>query len=374
MEGGNYYPGLKGIVVEETEISAFENGGLSFRGYLVDELAADATFPEVVFLLLQGELPTHEELADFQSILTESIDEDKYVLKRLKEIPLHVELLDAIRTGISTLAHFDPHVEDNGHETNYTKTLKLLAQIPQLISDRHRQLRGLPDESFTTDLSFAGNLFKQFTGRDPFSFEERALEQFLILYAEHQFDQSTFTARLVTSAGSDLYSSILAAIGAYKGSIPNYDMLETWELIEKSNSQVEIEARVRRHLAIRNSIPGFRKAKAPSRDPRLALLKEISKEVAKLNDSQQVFERAEHLESTLWKKHKFVPKLDWRGFQLLTLLGIDAELYAPLCVISRIAGWSAHIIEQAECKQPICPSSRYVGMDRRQFPPLSKRG
>ncbi|MEX2286800.1 MAG: citrate/2-methylcitrate synthase, partial [Planctomycetaceae bacterium] len=216
MNGEQYFPGLEGVIAGETSLSTVE-GGLHYRGYSIEELAQSATFLETAYLLLYGELPNQEQLADFQSIVSESAEIDPAVLRYFGEIPMHVSGMDALRTGISALGNFDPQADEEGRDANIAKAVRLLAQIPILIAARYRQGRGLPLIEPDPQLSYAGNLLHLITGKEPSALHEKAMDVSLILYAEHEFNASTFTARVVTSTQSDLYSAISAAVGALKG-------------------------------------------------------------------------------------------------------------------------------------------------------------
>src|SRR3984885_5374111 len=216
MSNERYYPGLEGVIAGETAVSTVE-GGLTCRGYKSGELARHGSFLEVAYLLLYDDLPSQEELADFQSVLSESEDVDSSILEFLAHIPLHVPAMDVLRTGVSALAHFDPQLADEGVDANRAKAIRLLARIPVLIGARHRSAHGLPLVDPNPELSFSGNLLYLITGKDPTPSHEQAMDISLILYAEHEFNASTFTARVVASTQSDIYSAITAAIGALKG-------------------------------------------------------------------------------------------------------------------------------------------------------------
>lgn len=202
MANEQYFPGLEGVIAGETAISTI-TGGLSYRGYSITDLAERSTFPEVAYLLLHGELPNEEQLADFRAILDESAEVDRSIIELFRSIPLHVAAMDVLRTGISALAHFDPQLDENTTSAGIAKTIRLLAQIPILIAARYRLRQGLPLVASDSGLSFAGNLLYLITGETPSGVAERAMDVSLILYAEHEFNASTFTARVVTSTMSE---------------------------------------------------------------------------------------------------------------------------------------------------------------------------
>ena len=208
--------GLDGVIAGETAISTL-NDGLHYRGYAIEDLVRDATFTEVAYLLLHGELPMAEAFADFRAILAESAEVPDAVIQLLHELPLHIAPIDVLRTSISALGHFDLQVNENDATANLGKAIRLLGQIPVLIAARDRLTRGLELVESDSELSFAGNFWSLLHGRLPSAREERALERTLICYADHEFNASTFTARIVASTGSDLHSAVTAAVGALKG-------------------------------------------------------------------------------------------------------------------------------------------------------------
>src|SRR5260370_23787571 len=247
MSSEQYFPGLEGVIAGETAISTI-TGGLSYRGYSIADLAEQSTFPEVAYLLLYGDLPNEELLADFKAVLDESIEVDPSIVDFLRSIPLHAGAMDVLRTGISALAHFDPQLDDDASSANVAKTIRLLAQIPVLIAARHRLRKGLSVLESDSGLSFAGNLLYLITGEIPSAHEKRAMNVSLILYAEHEFNASTFTARVVTSTQSDLHSAIVAAVGALKGPLHRGANERGLDVLEQVGTPEHAQSRLRRPL------------------------------------------------------------------------------------------------------------------------------
>lgn len=208
-----YCPGLEGVLAGETAISTIE-GGLQYYGYAVRDLAEDASFEEVAYLLLHGELPSEDELADFEAVLTEASEVPDDVINFMATIPLHVDQMDVLRTTVSALSHWE---DDPTATSNITKAERLLGQIPILIAARYRQRQGWRVLKPQPDLSVAANLLYMISGEEPTQTQEKAFNVSLVLYAEHEFNASTFTARVVTSTQSDLHSAVVAAIAALKG-------------------------------------------------------------------------------------------------------------------------------------------------------------
>ncbi len=368
-----YYPGLEGVIAGETQICTVEHG-LTYRGYSIEELAKEATFLEVAYLLLHGDLPNQEFLADFQSLIAEASEIPQPVLELLEAIPMHVGSMDVLRTAVSAVSHYDPQLDDNSREGSLGKATRLLAQIPMLIAARHRLQNGLPLVESNPELSYAGNLLSMLTGSAPSAELERAMDVSLILYAEHEFNASTFTARVVTSTQSDLYSAATAAIGALKGPLHGGANERVMEVLEEVNSPDNAEAWVRQALSEKRRIMGFGHRVYKTGDPRAKILKTYCQELAESVGNQDLETIADTIEEIVVSEKSLPPNLDWPSARLYHYMGLDVELYTPLFVASRITGWSAHIIEQAENNRLIRPRSRYTGPTNRTFIPLSQRG
>ncbi len=373
MSDEPYFPGLEGVIAGETSLSTVE-GGLHYRGYSIEELAQSATFLETAYLLLHGELPNQEQLADFQSIVSESAEIDPAVLRYFAEIPMHVSGMDALRTGISALGNFDPQADEEGRDANVAKAVRLLAQIPILIAARYRQGRGLPLIEPDPQLSYAANLLHLITGKEPSALHEKAMDVSLILYAEHEFNASTFTARVVTSTQSDLYSAISAAVGALKGPLHGGANERVLEVLEEVGSAKNAEAWVRDALAKKRRIMGFGHRVYKTGDPRAVILKDYCAQLARESGNTELEDIADTIESIVKGEKGLPPNLDWPSARLYHYLGLEVELYTPLFVASRVVGWAAHVIEQAENNRLIRPRSRYIGPEPRSFTPLANRG
>jgi citrate synthase len=373
MSNERYFPGLEGVIAGETAISTVDRG-LTYRGYSIEDLAGKASFLEVAFLLLHDDLPSQEELADFQSVLSESDDVDPSILEFLAQIPLHVPAMDVLRTGVSALAHFDPQLTDEGVEANRAKAIRLLARIPVLIGARHRGAHGLPLVTPNPELSFSGNLLYLITGKEPSPAHEQAMDVSLTLYAEHEFNASTFTARVVTSTMSDIYSAITAAIGSLKGPLHGGANERVIEVLSEVPSPQVAEEWVRDALAKKRRIMGFGHRVYKNGDPRAVILREYCQKLAKESGSTELEQIADTIESHVRAEKGLPPNLDWPSARLYHYMGLPVELYTPLFVASRVVGWAAHVIEQAENNRLIRPRSNYTGPKERQFAPLRERG
>jgi 2-methylcitrate synthase/citrate synthase II len=373
MSNERYFPGLEGVIAGETAVSTVE-GGLTYRGYTIEELAQHGSFLEVAYLLLYDDLPSQEELADFQSVLSESEDVDPSILEFLAHIPLHVPAMDVLRTGVSALAHFDPQLDDEGIDANRAKAIRLLARIPVLIGARYRGARGLPLMSPNPELGFSGNLLYLITGKEPSPAHEQAMDVSLILYAEHEFNASTFTARVVTSTQSDIYSAITAAIGALKGPLHGGANERVIEVLGEVASPEVAEEWVRDALAKKRRIMGFGHRVYKDGDPRAVILREHCRKLAEESGSTELEQIADTIESHVRAEKGLPPNLDWPSARLYHYMGLPVELYTPLFVASRVVGWAAHVIEQTENNRLIRPRSNYTGPKERKFAALRERG
>lgn len=373
MSEERYYPGLEGVIAGETSISTIA-GGLSYRGYGISDLAEEATFLEVAYLLLHRVLPNEEELADFKTLLDESAEVDPAVIEFLKHVPLHVGAMDSLRTGISALGHFDPQVDENTAEANLNKAIRLLAQIPILIAARHRLRHGLPLIEPDPGLGFGANLLYLISGEVPSATAERAMDVSLILYAEHEFNASTFTARVVTSTLSDMYSAITAAVGALKGPLHGGANEKVLEVLEEVGTPANAETWVRKALAQKRRIMGFGHRVYKDGDPRAAILRDYCRQLADERGDTSLEQIADTIERIVRDEKGLPPNLDWPSARLYHYLGLEVDLYTPLFVASRVVGWAAHVIEQAENNRLIRPRSRYIGPKPREYVPLEDRG
>src|SRR5437016_2535556 len=251
-----YSPGLEGVIAGETDISTV-TGGLRYRGYPVTELAAKCSFDEVAYLLLHRELPGREQLGAFRQRLATAQKLPTLVSELLKKVPAEAVPMDVVRSAVSILAHFDPEAADNSHDANLRKSERLLAQIPLVIGEYHRARKGQPAVAPRPELGFAAHQLYLLTGKPSSEFDARAFDVSLILYAEHEFNASTFTARVVTSTASDLHSAIVAAIGALKGALHGGANEKVMDLLHAAGGPQNAEKWLREAMARKERSMGF---------------------------------------------------------------------------------------------------------------------
>jgi 2-methylcitrate synthase/citrate synthase II len=374
MSAGDVYsPGLEGVIAGETAISTVE-GGLRYRGYPVTELAEKATFDEVAHLLLYGELPTQRQLGDFQKRVAAARELPQPLRDLLKALPPATVPMDVLRSAVSILAHYDPETQDNSHEANLRKGERLLGQIPVVIAEHHRLGKGLAPAPSRVDLGHAAHFLYLLRGETPTAADAKAFDVSLILYAEHEFNASTFTARVVVSTESDLHSGIVAAIGALKGRLHGGANEKVMELLQQAGGPDTAEKWIRDSLARKDKIMGFGHRVYKAGDVRAGILKGYARKAAEAAGETKWEDSADLIEGVLERDKKLFPNLDWPAGRLYHALGLEVPLYTPFFVASRVAGWSAHIIEQLDKNRIIRPRARYIGLAGRQVTPLGQRG
>jgi 2-methylcitrate synthase/citrate synthase II len=367
-----YSPGLEGVLAGETAISTVE-GGLRYRGYPVGELCERCTFEEVAYLLLHGELPSQMELTAFQQRVTaaRTIPESLRVL--LKSLPKDVVPMDALRSAVSILAHYDADVNDNSRPANLRKAERLLGQIPIAIAEQYRAAKGLPAIAPRADLGHAANFLYMLRGTAPTAADTRAFDVSLILYAEHEYNASTFTARVVVSTESDLHSGIVAAIGALKGRLHGGANEKVMDLLLQTGGPANAEKWIRSALARKDKIMGFGHRVYKAGDVRARILKNYARLAAEAAKTTQWEDAAEIVEGVLEKEKNLFPNLDWPAGRLYYAMGLEVALYTPFFVASRVTGWSAHIMEQLQANRLIRPRAKYIGVGVRGVRPLGER-
>jgi citrate synthase len=358
-----YSPGLEGVIAGETAVSTFE-GGLHYRGYPVGELVENASFDEVAFLLLHGGLPNRFQLASFQRRLAAARSLPHPLLDLLRVLPPAVHPMDVVRTSVSVLAHYDPETEDGSREANRRKAERLVAQIPVAVAAHYRLSRGMQAVPARPDLGSAANFLSMLRGQEARPDNVRALDVSLILYAEHEFNASTFTARV----------AVVAAIGALKGPLHGGANERVMEILEAAGGPDRAEAWLRQSLARKERIMGFGHRVYKAGDVRAGILKPYARKAAEAAGLLHWEETAEILERILAEEKQLYPNLDWPAGRLYYALGLEIPLYTPIFVMARVAGWSAHFIEQHDNNRLIRPRSRYVGPAPRTVVPLAQRG
>jgi 2-methylcitrate synthase len=365
--------GLAGVVAGETAISTVGKTGmgLTYRGYDIQDLAAHASFEEVAYLMLYGKLPNEVELAAYrrQLIVLRSLPVDLTTM--LERLGGQADPMDVLRTGCSLLGTLEP--EGTIHD-QYIIANRLLASLPAiLLYWYHFHRRGQRIETMTDDESTAGYFLRLLHSAPPDELQRQAVNVSLILYTEHEFNASTFVARTAASTRSDLYSAITAAIGTLKGPLHGGANEAAMKLIQQFQTPEQAEQGIMALLAHKQVIMGFGHRVYRISDPRSDVIKPWSQRLAAQSQEQGLYKISERIEQVMWRERHLFPNLDFYSASLYHFCGIPTELFTPLFVLARTAGWAAHIFEQRSNNKLIRPDAHYGGPDPRPYVSLTER-
>lgn len=370
---GTSTAGLAGVVAGETAIATVgkEGVGLSYRGYAIEDLAAHAEFEEVAYLLHYGRLPNRTELDDYRRRLAGLRALPEALRRTLERIPADTHPMDVMRTGCSMLGNLEPERSFAGQ---LDAADRLLATFPSMIVYWHRfHTDGVQIDCETDDPSIAGHFLHMLHGQPPSETHRRTLAVSLILYAEHEFNASTFTARVIAATLADFHSAITGAIGALRGPLHGGANEAAMELIQRFADPHEAEGGVREMLARKEKIMGFGHRVYRTADPRNAINKELSRALAAERPNEQLYAISEVIERVLWEEKKLFANADFYTASLYHFMSIPTYLFTPLFVCSRITGWSAHVFEQRANNRLIRPSADYIGPEPRRWVPFGER-
>ncbi len=370
----SYSPGLQGIIAGESAISRVDpKPGLIYRGYDIHELARHANFEEVVWLLLHGELPTMAQL----STLSRQLANERYlppeVLNLLRLLPHGTHPMDGLRTGVSMLAAFDADLKDLSPEANLRKSLRLIPKVARLVADGWRIAHSqdlLPPQ---TSLTHAGNFLYQINGEVPDMLCMEAIDTVFVLYADHGFNASTFSARVTASSLADLYAAVTTAIGTLKGRLHGGANQQAMEMLREIGSPDQAETWVKARLARQEKIPGFGHRVYRKGDARVPLMRELAQQLGERFGQERWAAICVRLEDVLEREKGLYANVDLYAAPVLYLLGVPPELDTAVFACARVAGWCAHIIEQQAQNRLIRPKSRYLGPAPRPYPVKVKK-
>ncbi|MCK1996671.1 citrate synthase [Psychrobacillus psychrodurans] len=366
--------GLEGIVAAETSISSIIDDTLTYVGYDIDDLANNASFEEVVYLLWHKRLPNAAELAELKQQLADNMAVPQEVLNHFKTFPINdVHPMTALRTTVSMLALYDDAAEDMSDEANYLKAIKLQAKIPTLVTAFSRVRKGLEPVAPKTDLGYAANFLYMLHGKLPQDIEIEAFDKALVLHADHELNASTFTARVCVATLSDIYSGVVAAIGALKGPLHGGANEQVMKMLTEIDTLDNVDAYINEKLENKVKIMGFGHRVYRKGDPRAKHLREMSKKLTTLNGESKLYDMSIRIDEIVTGQKNLPPNVDFYSASVYHSLKIDHDLFTPIFAVSRVSGWSAHILEQYANNRLIRPRAEYVGPGMQKYIPIEER-
>ena len=382
--------GLRGVTVADTRVSFIDGmeGVLVYRGYRIEDLAQNATFPEVAYLLLHETLPNVDQLAEFTKQLQEESEIPAYLYGAFKNYPAGANPMDVLQSGIPLLAMIDPELSDDTKEANIRKAVRLIARLPMVIAAWHRIRQGLEPLPADNTLSHAANFLWQLQGEKPSEKMADILDTCLVLHADHTFNASTFSCRQVVSTRAHMYAGVTAGIGALSGSLHGGANAQVMKMLLSIGEEKDVTGWVQKQFEKGERIMGMGHAVYKTMDPRAKFLKEMALSLGKETGQEELVDLSIQIEQAALAefekrgKTEIKPNVDFYSASVYHLLGIPLDIMTPIFAISRIAGWTAHIIEEKTGEAQVKPAlyrpkaeyvGQYCGLMGCQFDSLEKR-
>jgi 2-methylcitrate synthase len=367
--------GLLGIVVDETEVSKVmpEINSLTYRGFTAQDLCAKCKFEEVAYLILNGELPNKKQLRDFEKQERKERSLSKTLLEDIKRFPKKAHPMDVARTAVSIMGLEDKETKDNSVKANMRKIMRIFAKTPVALAAFYRSRKGKKIIPPKNNLSFSENFFHMCFGKVPNKDIVKAFDVSLILYAEHSFNVSTFTARTITSSLSDIHGAITGAIASLKGPLHGGANEEVMHMMKKIKKPENALKWINNALDNKDVVMGFGHRVYKSGDSRVPTMREYFRKVAKIKNDKKFEKIYDIVEKVMIEKKDIHPNVDYPTGPTYHLMGFDTDFFTPIFVISRITGWSAHVIEQHASNKLIRPLASYKGNQHRKVVQLNQR-
>lgn len=368
--------GLEDVVAAQTSISDIDGklGKLFYVGYDIHDLAQNATFEEVIFLLHELRLPTAEELDAITARLLEEREVSDWIREMLPVLAERSVPMSTIRTTLSAMSAHDPDGSDMSDEANYRKSLRLIARLPTVLANYQRLRTDQPVIAPNPELSHAADFLYRLTGQEPKPDHARIFDVCLILHADHTMNASTFTARVVASTMSDMHSAITAAVAALKGPLHGGANEQVMKMLEEIGPDISRAPEyIKRKLAARKKVMGFGHRVYKTEDPRATWLRKMSKQLAEETGEGRWYEASMKIEETVMEEKGIYPNVDFYAASVYRYLGIPTDLFTPIFACSRMAGWTAHVREQQKDNRIIRPESEYTGPRNRYWQPIELR-
>jgi citrate synthase len=366
--------GLEDVVALESRICFIDGkqGRLIYQGYDIRDLAARSTFEEVAYLLWYGRLPTAAQLADLRARFGALRTLPPPFAERVRSMPADATPMDVLRTSVSELALFEPGETKPG-ASSIGGAQRLTAALPTILGEFHRRRAGLPPIKERPELSQAAYLIYALLDREPTELEARAMDVALILHADHELNASTFAARVTASTLSDLYSAVTSAVGTLKGPLHGGANERVMELLDEIGSPERAETVVKERLGRHERIMGFGHRVYKVEDPRATILREWSRKVGEAKGNLRYFELLRRVEEIVHREKGLYPNVDLYSGSVYTLLGVPHDLFTPIFASSRVAGWTAHVLEEYQDLRLIRPTAKYVGATDLAYVPVGER-
>ncbi len=366
--------GLRGVAAATTRISFVDPfGSLFYSGYDIDELVDRASYEEVVYLLLNNELPTKKELAALKSQLFCELRLPDQVVKRIKSVSPECHPMEVLRTEVSHLGECDSNRDDDSDFENKRRAIRLIAKVPTIISFLYRVRMKKEAVVPVEDFSFAENFLYMFRGKVANREEKDAMERYMILHADHGLNASTFAARVTAGTGSDVYSAVTSAIGTLKGPFHGGASERVLKMLYDINSLDEVEAYIQSMLDDKKKIMGFGHRVYRTEDPRSKHLRNISEDLCLRSNNLVTYHKCKKIEEIVHEKKGIFPNVDFYAALVMNSLGVPRQFFTSFFAASRVTGWTAHVLEQYADAVLIRPTSKYIGKYGREFVPIEKR-
>jgi len=369
-----YSPGLEGVIAGESAICAIDSeAGLRYRGYDIYDLATQATFPEIVYLLIHGELPNKQQLADLQQQIGKERTLPDQVLQMLRLLAKSTHPMDALRTGVSMLAGWDPELNDHSHDANVRKAIRIISKVGNITCAFQRLTEGKDPIQPRGEFGTAANFLWMLEGKEPEEWRVKVMDTLFVLYAEHDFNASTFAARTTVSTLSDMYAGVTSAIGALRGPLHGGANEEAMKMFVDVGTPDKAEKWIKDRLARKEKIMGFGHRVYKHGDSRSKVLHKVCDDLGKRLGQTHWVKIGEALEATMEKEKGLFSNADLYAAPVFHMLNIPTDLNTPIFACARSAGWCSHIIEQHDHNRIIRPRSLYTGVGPRQYKSLNSR-
>ncbi len=367
--------GLRGVIAGDTRICTVDGtaGKLIYAGIPIQELADHASFEEVIYLLWHGELPTRVQLDQLVSDLRANAAVPADVLAVMQRFPPDSRPMDALRTAVSLLGMWDPDGSDNSMDASRRRALRLTAQMPTLVTAINHFRHGREPIAPRDDLGLAGNFLYMLTGAEPSPTQTRTFDVALILHADHEFNASTFSARVTIATLSDMYSAITAAVGTLSGPLHGGANEGVFKMLQGIGGLANVRPYIAARLEAKERIMGIGHAVYKTTDPRAANLKQMARKLVAESGEGELFEMSELIEEIMLAEKGLYANVDFYSATVYHVLGIPVDLFTPVFAVSRISGWTAHVLEQLSDNRIIRPRGEYVGPTDRHYVPITER-